>query len=641
MPIFPVRDLASKGVLRDPSPYQLDLNAWSQGLGVRFHANKVQSAPIFRLMQDSLSSAPQECFGYEPTTGYDMVFVYGADSSVGKFQDQTYSTVSPVNSVGKITVTNSGSGYVLATPPNVTFSTATGIGAVTATGTAIINLAGLFVGVLVSNTGWYPPGVAPTITISGGTGGSGAAATCTLGTATTTDPRSPTGTFLGDVQYINQPSRQPIFYAPASNNFQTLPNMETAWTCRSLRAFGDYLIALNVTKPSTWTSPFNGVTQAGGSFPNMVKWSDLTFDGNVPDSWDPDNPNTSAGENPLDQTNTPIVDGLPMRNLFLIYTENSVWGMEQTGQQSVFQWEQLFSTGGLLAPNCVVEVDGIHYAFGPTDIYKTDGVSKISIVDKRNRETIYRNLNVQNSEACFAAYIPHLDSVLFAYQSGDPTFPWQGGAGCNAGALYDIANDTWGFVALPNVTGFAMANADMVYTSSSLPAGATYANFGGSCYDQQNTFRKSAVAVSQALPVVGGGNQHVITNSRLLGYDFMTLGWMGFNYLSEVNMPAFVQRTGMALDQMGSNLTTYKRLRRIFPLVTTYNSVPIQVRIGYSNTPSGAVTWGQPITYDPVAQYKVDTITGGRYLALEFTVPTAVDFEIAGFDCDISDGGHR
>jgi hypothetical protein len=635
--IFPVRNLASKGILRDPSPYQLDLEAWSQGLGVRFHANKVQSAPIFRLIQDSLSSPPQEIFGYEPSTGYDMMFVYGQNGSVGRYQDLTYSDVSAVNSVGAITITASGSGYSVSAPPTVTFSAASGTGAVTATGVAIISLAGLLVGILVTNTGWYPTGTPPTITIGSGT----ATATCTLGYPTTYDPRAPTGTFLGDVQYINQPSRQPIYYAPESTTFQTLPNMECAWTCRSLRAFGDFLIALNVTKPSTWTSPFSGVTQAGGSFPNMVKWSDLVFDGNVPDSWDPDNPNTSAGENPLDQITTPIVDGLAMRQTFLIYTENSIWGMEQTGTQAVFQWQQLFATGGLLAPNCVAEVDGIHYAFGPTDIYKTDGVSKISIVDKRNRETIYRNLNIQNAEACFAQYIPHLDSVLFAYQSGDTTFTWAGGKGCNAGALYDIANDTWGFVALPNVTGFAMANADMVYTYSSVPSGATYDNFGGSYYDQQNTFRKSAVAVSDALPITAGGNQSVITNSRLLGYDFMTLGWMGFNYLPEVNQPAFVQRTGMALDQMGSNLTTYKRLRRIFPLVTCYDNVPIQVTIGYSNTPSGAVTWGQPISYDPVTQYKCDTITGGRYLALQFTVPTPVDFEIAGFDCDISDGGRR
>jgi hypothetical protein len=58
MPIFPVRDLAQKGILRDPSPYQLDLNAWSKRKGVRFHANKVQSAPIFRVAQDNLPEEP-------------------------------------------------------------------------------------------------------------------------------------------------------------------------------------------------------------------------------------------------------------------------------------------------------------------------------------------------------------------------------------------------------------------------------------------------------------------------------------------------------------------------------------------------------------------------------------------------------
>jgi hypothetical protein len=159
--IFPVRNLASKGILRDPSPYQLDLEAWSQGLGVRFHANKVQSAPIFRLIQDSLSSPPQEIFGYEPSTGYDMMFVYGQNGSVGRYQDLTYSDVSAVNSVGAITITASGSGYSVSAPPTVTFSAASGTGAVTATGVAIISLAGLLVGILVTNTGWYPTGTPP------------------------------------------------------------------------------------------------------------------------------------------------------------------------------------------------------------------------------------------------------------------------------------------------------------------------------------------------------------------------------------------------------------------------------------------------------------------------------------------------
>ena len=53
MPIFPVRDLGQKGILATPRRISFDLNAWSNGKGVRFHANKVQSGPIFRAAQDA------------------------------------------------------------------------------------------------------------------------------------------------------------------------------------------------------------------------------------------------------------------------------------------------------------------------------------------------------------------------------------------------------------------------------------------------------------------------------------------------------------------------------------------------------------------------------------------------------------
>lgn len=632
MPIFPVRDLATKGILRDPAPYQLDLDAWSAGVGVRFHANMVQSAPIFRTIQDSLSVAPTHVAGFEPSTGYDAIFVCGADGSINRWQAQTYSDVSANKSVGHITMTAGGTAYSSASPPTVTFSTATGTGAVTATGTAIITSAGAVFGILVSNTGYYPTGVAPTISISGGAG-SGATATCVLGYVTTVDPRATTSCFLGDVEYVNQPSRPPQYFGPASLKFGNLPNMETSWTCRSLRTFGNYLIALNVTRP-TWVSPFTGLTNPSGSVPNLFKWSDTVFDGSVPLSWDPDNPNTSAGENPLEQLTSPIVDGLSMRSLFVIYSETEIWAAEQTGTQSVFQWQQLFGNGGLLAPNCVSEVDGVHYCFGPTDIYKHDGSTKLSIVDKRNRDTIYRNLNVSGSESCFTQYIPHLDAVLFAYQTGDTSFKFKNPTACNAGALYDLAADTWSFVNLPNVAGFTMANADSVYTSASIPGGVTSANVGGSSYDQLNSFRKSAISVSASL-------SGQITNSRLLGYDYVTNGWLTFPYTLEINPPMFVERTGIALDQMGSNLATYKRIRRIFPQVEIFDNVPILVEIGYSNTPSGAVTWGLPVSFSPVTQYKVDTITGGRYLGIRFSTVSLVDFAVNGFDCDVSEGGHR
>ena len=167
--IIPVRGLAEKGILRDPSAYQLDINAWSNGWNVRIHANKVQRAPIFRSVYAPLPQEPAFVVGYEPSTGYDIVFIAGMDGSIYQYTSGVLTNISPTT------------GY-------------------------------------------------------------------TLGT----DPRSFTATFLGDVLYINRPNQAPIYYGPQSATFATLPNMETTWTCRSLRAFGDYLVALNVTKPATY-----------------------------------------------------------------------------------------------------------------------------------------------------------------------------------------------------------------------------------------------------------------------------------------------------------------------------------------------------------------------------------------------------
>jgi hypothetical protein len=563
--IIPVRGLAEKGILRDPSPYQLDPNAWSLGANVRIHANKVQRAPIFRAVYNPLPQEPVFVYGYEPSTGYDVVFICGADGSVYQYQSLVLTNITPT------------SGY-------------------------------------------------------------------TLGS----DPQAFTATDLGDVIYINRPNQAPIYFGPESTTFAMLPNMDSAWTCRSLRAFGDYLIALNVTKPATWVDPYSGITQTGGYLPNLVKWSDLTLDGQVPDSWDPDDPTKSTGENPLEQVTTPLVDGVVMRQMFVIYSENDIWGMVESGDNNIFDFQKLFSDGGLIAPNCAVEVAGVHYCFGPNDIYRHDGVTKQSIVDKRNRETIYRNLNTQKGEVCFAAYLPQYDSVIFGFNSGDPNafYPPLTSAApgcdlCNVGAVYDLNGDTWSFIDLPNVGAFTLANLDIVLdydtpaTSYGPGATVTYAAVGGSYYDQENTYPKSAVSIA-------GSVSGLVNANYLLAYDFMNNGKLAFPYQPDCNAPAFIERTGLDLDTLGSDLTTAKKIRRVYPLVYSYDStIPVEVLIGGSMYPSAPPAYLSPISFNPTTQYKVDGIVTGRYLAIRFTVSSACDFEVAGFDLDVTNNGRR
>ena len=88
-----------------------------------------------------------------------------------------------------------------------------------------------------------------------------------------TSPLPYTGTSLADVTYINRADRVPVYKTSAASNFADLPNWDSTWMCASLRAFGDQLIALNMTEGST-------------SFPTRIRFSDITTANSVPGSWD-------------------------------------------------------------------------------------------------------------------------------------------------------------------------------------------------------------------------------------------------------------------------------------------------------------------------------------------------------------------
>ena len=537
MAILPFRGLAERGILHDPSPYQLDLNAWSGGANVRFNGNKAMRSPIWRQVVDLGAVVPVHVAGYRPSTGFDFAFMVSDLGRTFKLLNQVATDV---------------------TSPDAIIST---------------------------------------------------------------DKRALTSAFLGDVTYINRPDVQPHYYGPASTAFAPLPGWDATWSCRSLRAYGDYLIALNVTKGTATTK-------------SMVKWSDLTLAGLPPGSWDATDSTKNAGENILEDMTSPIVDGCSMRGTFVIYSGEQIWAMTQTGGQAIFNFRRIFSEGGLIAPNCVVEVAGKHYCFGTSDIYVHDGTTKQSLIDQRNRDYVFRNLNARATEVCFVAYMPHLNEVVFAYQSGDSDAYFAPTTRCNKAAVYNIPGNTWSFIDLPNVSSMSLSNvnATMTYATAGT-RGLTYANVGGSYYDQESGFDQHVIAVSVAAGPL-------MTN-RLLAYDFMNKGSIAFPFVPEANAPAFIERVGLDLDQVGSDLVTYKNVRRVYPLVSMYGNEPVSVRVGGSLTPAGQVTWADPVLFNPVTQYKVDTQKGGRYLALRFTVVHPADFEINGFDVDVSPGGRR
>lgn len=448
-----------------------------------------------------------------------------------------------------------------------------------------------------------------------------------VGHVNNVDPRPFTGCALSSVTYVNRPDAVPRYLPPGGNQFALVPAWNSTWRCAAFRAYKSFLIALNVTKGTT-------------NFPGLVKWSDVAPNNAPPTTWDETDTTHLAGENPLSQAKTPIVDGAPLGDVFIIYTRDEVWKMNEVGGEFIFDFQRLpFDNAGLINQNCVVEIDGKHYAWSDSDIYVHDGASKTSIMEQRNRETFFRELNMSRSGAFFVAHDKYHTEILFCGVSSASSVAIKTPNGyCNYAAVYNYRYDTWSFRDLPNTSFATTANANTIFTYANVPATLTYANVGGAYLDQEDSF--SRFAMFTVVADVPNG----VSVSKIDVLDFADLGKLALpmDVDTGVLTPAWVERRGIDLDAEGADLRSYKQARQLMPLARiTANGVTLTVQLGQHDMTGSVVTWFPGTLFNPNTQYKVDTRVSGRFIATRFTMPTANDFELAGYDLDTVITGRR
>ena len=93
--------------------------------------------------------------------------------------------------------------------------------------------------------------------------------------------------------------------------FSDLPNWITNGTCKTIKAFGNYLMALNLT-------------EGGTNLPNKVRWGDTAEDFSYPSTWTAAATN-DAGAVTIGDEADEIIDGLALKESFIIYKGNSTW----------------------------------------------------------------------------------------------------------------------------------------------------------------------------------------------------------------------------------------------------------------------------------------------------------------------------
>jgi hypothetical protein len=420
-----------------------------------------------------------------------------------------------------------------------------------------------------------------------------------------------TSAVLAGLFYINRPDRVPLYYNSLTLKLEALPNWDSADRCRLIRAFKDFLIALNVTKGST-------------AYPTMFKWSDATLSGQVPDDWDTADLSSLAGENVFSEASSEIVDGLTLRNDFAVYTQNDVFMVEYIGGQAVFAFRRAFTDDGAIAQDCVVEVKGAHYVFGTKDIYVHDGASKRSLLEGRAKSYLYNSINPTKAGQCFAFHYPRLNSVFFCYPSTESGTYYRNPTHCNRAVVYNYALDNLSFVDLPNVSSATFANTAAKLTWETAMT-IQWDQMGGQWADQDDDLVRHVVLTS----IKNEG----LTESRLIALDDLTSSKIGKPTSSEMLPPAYVQRSGITLEALGVMLDSRSMTSTLYPLVQQNSSASnFYITFGRAEEPDVSPLQYNRSRFDPRTTYKVDSRNTGRFLFLKFEFPVEEAVFLSGYD---------
>lgn len=401
------------------------------------------------------------------------------------------------------------------------------------------------------------------------------------------------GGVLHKVSVMNNGVDVPQVLLPSGSFYQDLPAWPANTSCEVLRPFKNYLIALNVTK-------------AGVGFPTLVKWSSPADPGQVPFTWDETDPINEAGETSLADTTGAIVDGVKLRDSFIIYKEDSSYLMRYIGGIYIFAFQQLFNDIGMLAKNCAAEFNGFHFVVGAGDIYVHNGVQKRSVIDGKAREALFSSINPDYYKRVFVIPDYTRTEMWICYPSIDSV-----DGSCDKAMVWNWTNETWAPRDIPGIFCGAVGIVDPQvpdYWEADTNAWATDTSVWAS--SSYNASKVSILLASTLYEKI-----YVVDEESLIDGNPFT---------------SFLERTSMYL---GDN-RSMKSIHSVIPHMS--GSGTCLIYVGTSQTLDGSITWKGPYYFDIATGYKVDCKKVGRYVSVRFEFPSQGSWTLNGYTVEFT-----
>jgi hypothetical protein len=340
----------------------------------------------------------------------------------------------------------------------------------------------------------------------------------------------------------------------------------------------------------------------------MVKWSHPADPGTLPISWDITDPTKDAGETDLAEGYDQIIDGLQLRDSFIIYKESSVWRMDYTGGAFVFKFQKVLGMSGAMNRNCIVEVDGFHLVLTNQDVVVHDGGQGTSVLDKQSRRFIFQDMDSVNSGNAFVFKNPFMNEVFVCYPSIGKTY-------CDKAMVWNYKDKTVSFRSIPNLlhANFGQVDNSLAgnWAQDSAPWDSDLSKWDGFDF-----------VPSSARVIMGSKDQKLYLMDSSASFD-------------GVIPQAYLERRGLTFDAS----EMIKLVRSVRLRISGNTGETVILKVGHSDDPFLDPTWDSTMTHVIGSTVSDDCLVTGRYISIRLETGTAYQWRLDGYDIDVESVG--
>lgn len=411
------------------------------------------------------------------------------------------------------------------------------------------------------------------------------------------------GSLLGGIAIFNNGTDVPQYWATPSAGvpFADLLNWPSDLRAKIIRAFGPYLVAMNLT-------------EAGSVYAHAVQWSHPADPGSIPVSWDITDPTKDAGRSDLSDVNTgPILDAYMLRGNLYIYKESATHRMRFIGGRFVFAFDSFLETAGLLAPRCCsVTGDGQrHFIVTQDDILVHNGNTADPIGEKKFKRYLFNEIDTVNYVKSFTFTNPAFNEIWFCYCETGSSEP-------NRALIWNYSENTF------SESGISFRNASV----GNIEEEDTETWDSGTDIWQDNTgpwselLRRKVVLCDTA-------------NTKFYRLDAgLTRDGASF--------PATLQRSTLGIigkDKDGDWIEDFKIRKFVTRIWPRISGGPVNIRLGVQETVDSSITWQSPKSFNPAEDRYVDFEVNGEALSIEFSTTDSVEWQLNGYKIELQSGG--